>query len=74
MIRLYRAICTWLEADAEAKLQPSPEPQAEGNNFAQAEHAHSYTAPPEMHAGWGRQSIDDDEGGTYRLGFQPNRR
>jgi hypothetical protein len=70
MRRLYRAVCAWIEADTQTKLQPEPELHAEGNNFAQAEHAHSYTTPPEMHSGWGRQSMDDNDGGTYRLGFQ----
>lgn len=65
-MRLYKAICAWLEADAAAKGGES-EPQPEGNNFAQAEHAHSYTAQPEMHAGYRGQSIDDDEGGAYRV-------
>jgi len=49
------------------------EPQPEGNNFTQAEHAHSYTAPPELHSGYSRQSIDDDDSSAYRIGFRPNR-
>ena len=77
-MRLYRAICTWLEAHAAsmgAEPGPAPEPHPEGNNFAQAEYAHSYSAPPELHAGSDRQSIDDDQGGVYRVrpvGFQRN--
>lgn len=67
MRRLYNAVCDWLEADAQAK---GGEPQPEGNNFTQAEHAHSFTTQPEMHAGHRGQSIDDDDGGVYRIGFQ----
>ncbi|MDQ0102340.1 hypothetical protein J2T10_001986 [Paenarthrobacter nicotinovorans] len=70
-MRLYRAICAWLEAHA-ASMTAEHDPQPEGNNFTQAEHAHSYSAPPELHAGYNRQSIDDDDGGTYRartIGF-----
>ena len=64
-MRLYRAICAWLEAHA-ASMNTEQEPMPEGNNFAQAEYAHSYTAAPELHAGHRGQSIDDDEGGVYR--------
>lgn len=76
-MRLYAAICQWLEADASAKGAPQEqhEPHPEGNNFAQAEYAHSYTAAPELHAGYRGQSIDDDEGGVYRVrpaGFRRN--
>lgn len=73
MKRLYNAACAWLEADAAAKSAPAPEPQPEGNNFAQAEYAHSFSGPPEMHAGYDRRSIDDDDSGVYRVGFQPNK-
>ncbi|MDQ5862052.1 MAG: hypothetical protein M3536_07310 [Actinomycetota bacterium] len=74
-MRLYSAICGWLEAHAASMAaEPVPnEPHAEGNNFAQAEHAHSFSAPPELHAGSDRQSLDDDQGGAYRMrpvGFQ----
>lgn len=51
------------------------EPQPEGNNFTQAEHAHGYSAPPELHVGSNRQSIDDDKGGAYKarpVGFARN--
>ena len=71
MRRLYNAVCSWLEADAQAR--GADEPQPEGNNFTQAEHAHAYTSQPEMHAGHRGTSIDDDDGGAYRLGFQRNR-
>jgi hypothetical protein len=38
--RLYNAICSWLEADAEQKRRDEPyEPQPEGNNFAMVERA-----------------------------------
>lgn len=76
-MRLYRAICGWLEAHA-ASMSAEPvqhEPHPEGNNFTQAEHAHSFSAPPEMHVGSDRQSLDDDQGGVYRarpIGFRRN--
>lgn len=68
MRRLYNAVCDWLEADAQSRM--GNEPQPEGNNFTHAEHAHSFTSQPEMHAGHRGQSIDDDDGGVYRIGFQ----
>jgi len=73
-MRLYNAICGWLEAHAAA-MGADHEPVPEGNNFSQAEHAHSYTAPPELHAASDRQSLDDDQGGVYRvrpIGFRRN--
>ena len=54
-MRLYAAICAWIEATAFEKLAKAgaeEEPQREGNNFAQAEHAHSFSSEPELHAGW----------------------
>lgn len=59
-MRLYRAICAWLEASAATMT---------------AEHAHSYTQAPELHAGHRGQSVDDDDGGVYRAptaGFAHN--
>ena len=51
-MRLYHAICAWIEASAIEKLGArGEEPQPEGNNFAQAEHAHSFSSEPELHAG-----------------------
>jgi hypothetical protein len=76
-MRLYAAICAWLEAHATSmgSDEPQREPQPEGNNFTQAEHAHSYTSEPELHAAYSRQSIDDDQGGVDRMrpiGFRRN--
>lgn len=55
-MRLYQAICSFIEAKAFEKLakatEPDDEPQAEGNNFAHVEHAHSFSSEPELHAGW----------------------
>ena len=73
-MRLYNAICAWLEAHA-ASMGAEQEPQPEGNNFAQAEYAHAYTATPELHAGHRGISIDDDDSGAYKtrpVGFMPN--
>lgn len=73
MRRLYRAVCDWLEADAATKRpQGGEEPHPRGDVYAMAEHAHSFTAAPELHAGVRPTSIDNDDGGAYRLGFQPN--
>lgn len=71
-MRLYNAVCAWLEAQA-SQMGREDEPRPEGDVYSQAEHAHSYTSRPELHAGHRAQSIDDDDGGAYRLGFQPNR-
>jgi hypothetical protein len=60
-MRLYNAICAWIEATALEKLAgagSAEEPHPEGNNFAHVEHAHSYTTMPELHAGWREESID----------------
>ena len=73
-MRLYRALCAWLEASAAAMSEPD-EYGPEGAGQAQAEHAHSYTSPPEMHAGHSGRSIDDDDSGAYRarpIGFTRN--
>lgn len=72
-MRLYNAICAWIEAHA-TQMGREEEHHPEGDNFAQAEHAHAYTSTPEMHTGHHGRSIDDDDGGAYRLGFQPNPR
>lgn len=69
-MRLYNAVCAWIEAHAAsmgAEPEPATELHPEGNNFTQAEHAHSYSAPPELHVGSDRQSIDDDQGAVYRV-------
>lgn len=68
-MRLYNAVCSWLEAHAARMRHEPGEPVPEGNNFTQAEHAHSYTSGPELHAGY-RGTSDDDNDGAYRLGFQ----
>jgi hypothetical protein len=73
-MRLYSAICAWLEAHAAMMSSPD-EPMPEGAGSSQAEHAHSFSAPPELHAASDRQSLDDDQGGIYRtrpIGFRRN--
>ena len=71
-MRLYNAICAWIEATALEKLAgASPEePHPEGNNFANVEHAHSFTTEPELHAGWRPDSIEEYL--DRRIGFRPN--
>lgn len=73
-MRLYRAICAWLEASAEAMAAPD-EFYPEGAGEARSEHAHSYTSRPELHTGYSERTIDDDDGGAYRtrpIGFTRN--
>lgn len=73
-MRLYRAICAWLEASAKA-MSEAEEFGPEGAGPSQAEHAHSYTSSPELHSGYTSRSIDDDDSGTYRtrpIGFTRN--
>ncbi|HEX9226834.1 MAG TPA: hypothetical protein VF885_09260 [Arthrobacter sp.] len=72
-MRLYNAICAWLEATAFEKLAgagAAEEPHPEGNNFAHIEHAHSFTTEPELHAGWRPESIDWID--RVGIGFRPN--
>lgn len=71
MRRLYNAVCGWLEADAAMRTSEH-EPQAEGNNFTQAERVNQPDAD-ELHAGHRHQSIDDDDSGAYRIGFTSQR-
>lgn len=67
-MRLYNAVCAWLEAHAQQMgKDDSPEPHPEGDIYAQAEHAHSYTSEPELHAGHRGTSLDDDDGGAYKI-------
>lgn len=72
MKRLYNAVCTWLEADAQAKGYEH-EPAPEGNNFTHTE-LDGRHEPMHMHGDHNRQSIDGDDGGVYRLGFNNNHR
>lgn len=71
MRRLYNAVCSWLEADADARQGGEPHP--EGNNFTQAEHAPG-TNRQDLHGEANRESIDNDDGGAYRLGFHNERK
>ena len=72
-MRLYRAICAWLETST-AQMGDTGEPGRDTQMDALVETAHSYTSQPEMHAAHRGQSVDDDDGGVYRLGFQRNPR
>lgn len=47
------------------RSKPPEEPTPEGDNFTQAELARPHTMP-ELQAGMDRQSLDDDDSGTYR--------
>jgi len=76
-MRLYSAICSWIEATAFEKLAkagaPDDEPQPEGNNSAQAEHAHSFTTEPELHAGHRPEHMMDvwEDRGRISLRWRP---
>jgi hypothetical protein len=73
-MRLYHALCSWLEASAKAMSEPQ-DIYPEGAGPSQAEYAHSYTSHPELHIGHASRSIDDDDSGTYRtspIGFSRN--
>lgn len=47
------------------------EPQPEGAT-SQAEHSHSFTAMPEMHANYRGTELEED-GGAYRIGFRSSK-
>ena len=47
------------------------EPQPEGET-SQAEHSHSFTTMPEMHANYRGTELEED-GGAYRIGFRSNK-
>ena len=49
-MRLYKALCGWLEASAR-QMDAPVEFYPEGAGAASVEHAHSYTSEPELHAG-----------------------
>jgi hypothetical protein len=74
-MRLYRSICAWLEASAAA-MSEAEVFGPEGAGEARSEHAHSFSAPPELHIRSDRQSLDDDDSGSYRkrrpIGFTRN--
>lgn len=72
-MRLHNAVCAWLEAHAAQMRRDEPTESREVQLDALVETAHSYTSPPELHAGHRGQSLDDDDGGVYkhgRIGFQ----
>lgn len=70
-MRLYRAICAWLEASARMMDEPE-EFHPEGAGEARSEHAHSYSVPPELHIRSNREPLYDDEDRAFRrrpIGF-----
>ena len=72
-MRLYRAVCAWLEAHAQ-QMGNEDEPGRDTQLDALVETAHQYTTPPEMHAAHRGQPIDDDDGAYKhrRIGFTRN--
>ncbi len=74
-MRLYDAICAWLEATAFEKLAmagSAGEPQPQGDTFANVEHAHSFTTEPELHAGWRPSEIGwEEDRGRISLRWRP---
>lgn len=65
-MRLYLAICAWIEAHAKS-LAADDDDHPEGDNVSQVELGDVLPTRPEMHIGYGRQSGDDDDGGVYRV-------
>lgn len=73
-MRLYRAICAWLEASTALMNEPE-EFHPEGAGEARSEHAHAYTVPPELHIRSNREPIYADEDRARRtrpIGFTRN--
>jgi hypothetical protein len=72
-MRLYHAICTWIEASAFEKLASAgaEEVQPEGNNFANVDHAHSFSSEPELHAGWRPSDVGWEDRAHISLRWQP---
>lgn len=66
-MRLYNAICGWLEASAEQMRGGPGELHPEGNNFTDTQLGDTLPTRPALHIGYGRQSGDDDDGGVYRV-------
>lgn len=68
-MRLYRAICFYLEATAMQRMAEAEggEPQREGAGGSQVEHAHSFTSEPEMHSGWRPSDVDWED--RTHIGF-----
>ena len=74
-MRLYNAICAWLEAHA-ALMGHEEAGGRDAQLDALVETAHPYTSEPELHAGHREQPYYDDEAGACRrrpVGFHPNR-
>lgn len=74
-MRLYRAICAWLEASAAMMSEPD-EFHPEGAGEARSEHAHAFSTPPEFHIRSNREPLygDEDRGRNARpIGFTRNR-
>ena len=69
MRRLYNAICGYLEAAADEMRAPA-EPEPNGTESMTERSAD--TGDRLMHSRHRGQSIDDDDGGVYRLGFNNN--
>ena len=65
MRRLYRAVCSLIEAKANQAREPEPEPQSEGA-YTDTERGDDLM-PQELHAANMHDSIDNDYGAT--IGF-----
>jgi hypothetical protein len=59
-VRLYNAICAWLEASARLMDDPD-EHHPEGAGEARSEHAHSFSSEPELHIRSNHEPLYDDE-------------
>ena len=59
-----------LTAQHLTKGADEPEPQPEGAT-SQAEHSHTFTAMPEMHANY--RGAEEEGDGVYKIGFRSNK-
>ena len=77
-MRLYNAVCAWLEAHA-AHMDCGDDQPAETRETqldTLIETAHPYTSEPELHAGHREPPYDDEARARRRgrpIGFHPNR-
>ena len=71
-MRLYNAICAWLEAHAEQMGRDEPTESREVQLDALVETAHSYSTEPEFHAGYRAEPLyyEDRTRRRQPLGFQ----
>lgn len=72
-MRLYNAVCAWLEAHAAQMGRDEPTESREVQLDALVETAHTYSTEPELHAGYRAEPLYYEDRSRRRqpLGFQP---